>query len=58
VQDPTLRHLDEKGLHHEWPSRWLKSRFAMLSYKENAPQDGLGREIFPTSGVLVGAGFF
>lgn len=58
VQDPTLRHPDGKGLHHEWPSRWLKSRFAMLSYKENAPQDGLGREIFPTSGTLAGADFF
>jgi len=30
----------------------------MLSYKENAPQTGLGREIFPTSGASVGADFF
>lgn len=57
VQAPTLRHSGEKGLHHEWLSRWLKSRLAMLSNKENAPQDGLGREIFPTSGYLVGADF-
>lgn len=55
---PTLRHSAEKGLHHEWLSRWLKSRLAMLSYKENAPQDGLGREIFPTNGYLAGANFF
>jgi len=37
--------------------KMAKSRLVMLSYKENAPQEGLGREIFPTSGYLVGADF-
>ena len=58
VQGPTLRHPHEKCLQHEWPSRWLKSHSAMLSYKENAPQDGREREISPTNGSLVGADFF
>jgi len=38
--------------------KMAKSRLVMLSYKENAPQDGLGRVIFTTSGCLVGAAFF
>jgi len=38
--------------------KMAKSRLVMLSYKENAPQDGLGREFFSTSGSLVGADFF
>jgi len=38
--------------------KMAKSRLVMLSYKENAPQEGLGRENFPTSGCLIGAYFF
>ena len=38
--------------------KMAKSRLVMLSYKENAPQDGREREISPTNGSLVGADFF